>query len=96
MKHYLKNLFLALTGSTPFLVELEEAKEQLGKSAENMSAIQNQLYSALEKWESATYEVESYKKDVRGYQQLTENLRERIADKDRLIAALEEELSNKK
>jgi hypothetical protein len=53
------------------------------------------LYSALEKWDKATKNWESSLAQVRSLQQLTENLRERIADKDRMIAQLEEELSKK-
>lgn len=95
MKQYLKNLFLALTGSNPFQVELEEAKQQLEKAAENMSAMQDQLYAALSKWEGAMYEAESYKNSIKGYQVLTENLRERIKEKDGLIKELQKTFDEK-
>ena len=95
MKQYLKNLFLALTGSNPFQVELEDTKQQLEKAAENVSALQDQLYSALEEWEHEAKMLEESQKREAGLQQLTENLRERIADKDRMIAKLEEELNKR-
>jgi chromosome segregation ATPase len=95
IKRYLKNLMKALFGLDPYQDEVDVLKEQLEKSAENMSAMQDQLYSALEKWDKATKNWESSLAQVRSLQQLTENLRERIADKDKMIAQLEKELSKK-
>lgn len=83
----------ALFGLNPFKEEVDTLKEQLEKSAENMSAMQDQLYSALDKWNEATKNWESALVQVKSLQQLTENLRERIADKDKMITQLEAELN---
>ena len=95
MKQYFKNLWLALTGRNPFQEELDEAKGQMKKAAENLSAMQDQMYSALEKWDGEAKLLAQSQKQVASLQQLTENLRERIADKDKMIAQLEEELNKK-
>ena len=95
MKYYLKNLFLALTGNNPFQIELKETKQQLEKAAENMSAMQDMYYKALENWTQAIKTLEASEKRCGSLQQLTENLRERIADKDRMIAKLEKELNKR-
>ena len=65
------------------------------KAAENLSAMQDQMYSALEKWDGEAKLLAQSQKQVASLQQLTENLRERIADKDKMIAQLEEELNKK-
>lgn len=81
MKQYFKNLVLAIRGRNPFAEEVADLKEKLEKAAENVSSLRDQLYAALEKWEAA-------KKSAASQQQLVENLRERIRDKD---AELEEQ-----
>ena len=95
MKQYLKNLFLALTGSSPFLVELREAKEQLHKSAAHMTALQDMYYSALEKWEHEAKMLEESEKRAASLQVLTENLRERIKEKDGMLKELQKALDRK-
>ena len=95
MKQYFKNLCLVILGRNPFQEEVDTLKKQLEKAAENMRSLQDQLYSALEKWDEGTKKWEKSDAMVTGLLQLTENLRERIADKDRMIAQLEEELSKK-
>lgn len=92
---YMKNLMKALFSLDPYRDELEEAKEQTRKSAENMSAMQNQLYTALEKWDHAVTCYEEAEKRAMSLQVLTENLRQRIAEKDKLIKELENELNKK-
>lgn len=89
MKQYLNNLFLALTGSSPFREELEEAKRQLEKATCSMSALQDQYCTALEKWDDCQQELEQTRATLRsaeklndGSQALIENLRERIREKD--------------
>ena len=92
---YLKNLIKALFGLDPYRAELEDAREQLRKSSENMSDMQNHIYSALEKWDQAVARHEEAEKRAISLQVLTENLRQRIAEKDRLIKELENELNKK-
>ncbi len=84
MKRYFKNLWLALTGANPYSDELQDAKEKLDKAADNVSALQNQLYAALEKWEQ-------YAKKTDDYEVLIENLRERIKEKDTLMERMKED-----
>jgi len=95
MKYYFKNLCLALAGSNPYLAELKDSRGKLQKAADNMAGLQNQLYSALEKWDSALKNLSKAEDQVKSLQQLTENLRERIKDKDKLIKELEKELDRK-
>lgn len=102
MKHYIKNLVLAICGRNPFAEEVEDMKEKLEKAGENVRGLQDQLYTALEKWneaqqllfESGRMVGERDKwlaekdRQMASQQQLVENLRERIRDKD---AELEEQ-----
>lgn len=81
MKRYFKNLVLAIRGRNPFAEEVEGLKEKLEKAGQNVSGLNEMYYSALEKWEAA-------EKRAASQQQLVENLRERIRDKD---AELEEQ-----
>lgn len=81
MKQYFKNLVLAICGRDPFAEEVADLKEKLEKAGENVSGLNEMYYSALEKWEAA-------EKRAASQQQLVENLRERIRDKD---AELEEQ-----
>ena len=73
MKRYFNNLWMALIGSDPFRDELQDAKDKLNKAADNLSAMQNQLYAALEKWEQSAKRIDDY-------EALIENLRERIKE----------------
>lgn len=92
---YLKNLIKALFGLDPYRDELEDAREKMQKSADNLSAMRNQLYVALDRWDSALARYEEAEKRAMSLQVLTENLRQRIADKDKLIKELENELNKK-
>ena len=80
IERYLKNLMKALFGLDPYRDELEEAKEQVRKSAENMKTMQDHLYAALEKWDNAVTEMEKSDALATSLQTLTENLRQRLAD----------------
>lgn len=95
MKHYIKNLVLAIRGRNPFAEEVADLKEKLEKAGENVRGLQEQLYAALEKWESAKRllslnkeRMEKRDNQIASLQTLVENLRERIRDKD---AELEEQ-----
>jgi len=92
MKRYLKNLLSALMGNNPYEAERDELAAKLGKAGENVRSLQDQLYAALEQWESVkrllTQDIELLAKrdsQIASLQQLVENLRERIADKDAAI-----------
>ena len=82
IKRYLKNLVNAFLGRDPYREELEETKEKLEKSAENMKAMQDQLYSALDKWNEVVKTSEDLSRQVESREKLIENLRERINEKD--------------
>jgi uncharacterized protein YeeX (DUF496 family) len=84
MKRYVKNLWLALTGANPYSDELQDAKDKLNKAADNLSAMRNQLYAALEKWEQSVKRTDDY-------EALIENLRERIKEKDTLMERMKED-----
>jgi len=93
MRRYFKNLLSALLGNNPYQADCDELRRQMEKSVENVRSLQDQLYAALEQWESAkqlmtTHRERLEKRDsqIVSLQQLVENLRERIADKDAAIA----------
>lgn len=75
MKRYIKNLWFAVTGSNPYQQELDEKDSQYNRTVENFTALQQQYFNALEKWEQA-------EKNACSLQQLVENLRQRIKEKD--------------
>jgi len=80
MKRYFKNVCLALMGINPFRQELDEKTSQYEKTADNLSALQKQYYTALENWDKA-------EKDASALQQLVENLRTRKKEKDAELEA---------
>lgn len=83
MKYYIKNLLAALRGKNPYQAERDDLADKLKKAGENISGLQDLYYNVVEKWETG-------KKQVESLQQLVENLRERIADKNAIIAKLQE------
>lgn len=84
MKQYFKNLLSALLGNNPYQTERDELRRQLEQAAENVEQLRNMYCAACEKWEQGD-------KQVASLQQLVENLRERIKDKDAVIAQLQKE-----
>ena len=78
MKQYFKNLLSALLGNNPYQAERDEMCRQMELAAENVQ-LRNMYCAACEKWEQSD-------KQVASLQQLVENLRERIKDKDDAIA----------
>ena len=78
MKRYLKNLFAALLGNNPYEAERDELRRQMKQAAENVERLRDMYCAACEKWEQSN-------KQVASLQQLVENLRDRIKDKDASI-----------
>jgi molybdopterin converting factor small subunit len=78
MRRYLKNLLAALLGNNPYLAERDELAEKLEKAGENVRGLNELYYNMVERWETE-------QKQMASLQQLVENLRERIADKDAVI-----------
>lgn len=91
MRHYFQNLITALLGSNPYQKELDDVREKYGKTAERVGQLEDMYYKSLEKWEEAGRQGEEASKQLAGYQTLVENLRDRVAEKDALIAQLKEE-----
>jgi len=79
MKRYLKNLLSALLGNNPYQAERDELRRQMEQAEKNMEQLRDMYYTACDKWEQGD-------KQVASLQQLVENLRERIKDKDAVIA----------
>lgn len=84
MRRYLKNLLSALLGNNPYQAERDELLRQMEQAAENVERLRDMYCAACEKWEQGD-------KQVASLQQLVENLRERIADKDAVIDQLQNE-----
>lgn len=78
MKRYLKNLLSAMLGNNPYEAERDDLTAKLEKADENVRGLNELYYNVLEKWETE-------RKQVASLQQLVENLRERIKDKDAAI-----------
>ena len=85
MKQYFKNLLSALLGNNPYQAERDELAAKLAKAGENIHGLNELYYNVLEKWEQSD-------KQVASLQQLVENLRDRIADKDAVIEQLQHHL----
>lgn len=84
MKRYFKNLLSALLGNNPYEAERDELAAKLEKADENVRGLNELYYTLLEKWAAN-------KRQLASLQQLVENLRERIADKDAVITQLQNE-----
>lgn len=85
MKRYFRNLWLALTGSNPFRSELDEIRDKYEKTAAKVEQLSELYYNSLERWEKAEARTESVVKKLHDYENLIENLRERIVNKDILL-----------
>ena len=85
MKRYLKNLLAALLGSNPYEAERDELAAKLEQASDNVRGLQELYYNMVERWETE-------QKQMASLQQLVENLRERIKDKDALIGQYAVEL----
>jgi chromosome segregation ATPase len=85
MNQYLKNLLAALLGNNPYEAERDELAEKLAKADEHVHGLNELYYNMLEKWETD-------RKQLASLQQLVENLRERIKDKDAVIEQLQNDL----
>ena len=84
MKQYFKNLLSALLGNNPYQAERDDLAAKLEQAAENVERLRDMYCAACEKWEHGD-------KQVASLQQLVENLRERIKDKDAALDQLQKE-----
>lgn len=78
MKQYFKNLLSALLGNNPYQAERDEMAAKLAHAIQDVKQLRNMYCAACEKWGKSETQVASL-------QQLVENLRERIKDKDAAI-----------
>jgi predicted nucleic acid-binding Zn-ribbon protein len=78
MRRYFKNLLSALLGNNPYEAERDELRRQMEQAGENVRGLNELYYNMVERWETE-------QKQMASLQQLVENLRERIADKDAVI-----------
>ena len=85
MKRYLKNLLSALLGNNPYEAERDELRRQMEQAGDNVRGLNELYYNMVERWEAE-------RKQMASLQQLVENLRERIKDKDAAIEQLQKEL----
>lgn len=84
MRRYFKNLLSALLGNNPYQAERDDLAAKLAKADENVRGLNELYYNMVERWEAE-------QKQTTSLQQLVENLRERIADKDAAIDQLKKE-----
>lgn len=82
MRRYLKNILSALLGNNPYEAERDDLAAKLEQAGENYRGLNELYYNVLEKWEAERRQIASL-------QQLVENLRERIKDKDAVIKQLQ-------
>lgn len=82
LKHYLRNLFLALLGRNPFRVELDELREHYLKTADNVATLTELYYKSQEALLNA-------RERIADGQRLVENLKSRIAENDNEIKRLQ-------
>jgi len=85
MKQYFKNLLSALLGNNPYRAERDDLPAKLEQAGDNVRGLQELYYNMVERWEAE-------RKQLASLQQLVENLRERIKDKDAAIEQLQKEL----
>lgn len=89
MKRYFKNLWYALIGIDPFKEELKRLRDQYEKAANNVRRLQVLYDKSLEEFEKTETAVEDY-------QNIMEGLRERIAEKDKMLSEFREMMKKKK
>ena len=75
MKIYLRNLLIAIFGRNPYRMELDYVRNEYNQAAERIGQLE-------QKEEEYCAKLIADKKRIAGYQNLTENLRDRITEKD--------------
>lgn len=81
MERYFKNLLIALLGRNPYQLELERKTNEYELTAEEVERQRDQIYLLEAR-------LATLQRDVQGFQNLTENLRKRVTDKDIAIDGL--------
>lgn len=93
MKQYLRNLCLALCGNNPYQMELADVRGKYEKTAERVTGLQELYFKGVELYDAVSRHVAELEKLVadgkeqeKGLQRLIENLRDRVAEKDGVLA----------
>lgn len=81
MGAYFKNLATALLGRNPYQLELDRVREEYEKTAEQVRLL-DVLYGKVQK-------------KLSDYEQLIENLRKRIIEKDQLMASVKRDFQER-
>ncbi len=99
MKQYVKNLWVALLGRNPYEMELSELQRKYEKATENVSGLQELYCNCVETYDAFRKKVAELEGAVKqskvreeSLQQLVENLRLRLADKEHEIALFRKHL----
>lgn len=81
---------MALSGSNPFRTELDELREHYEKAAENVQSLTDMYHKSLELQEMTKARLQEMQtamdRKILDYQALTENLRQRLEEKDAMIS----------
>ena len=91
--HYLKNLLTALCGRNPYQIELDKMREQYEQTADRVETLSDMYYSVQQKKSEADAMLSEYARKLTDYQTLVENLRERVSEKDAMIARMKEDFT---
>lgn len=82
MKRYFCNLLIAILGKDPYQEELNKVKLEYDKTAQAVEHLRKQYYGLLDTKAATEQDVKRLEESVKAFQNLTENLRQRITDKD--------------
>lgn len=85
MKYYFKNLLLALLGRNPFRLELDKVKQEYALTAKRVWELDEIRYKLEAKMAETYSQMEATGRKITDYQNLTENLRKRVTEKDILL-----------
>jgi len=87
MKHYFKNLLIALLGNDPYRMELERVKKEYGQTAERVRQLDDAFLNAKE-YEAKTEEL------VREYEKMTRDLSLMLSAKENELEKKQGEISS--
>lgn len=98
MKQYLTNLTQALFGRNCYRTELDELRSHYEQAADNVKSLTDEYYKCTEKLEAAEIRLaeteRAFDEERRGYQTLTENLRDRIRYYEEYTAECQKEITS--
>lgn len=77
---YLRNLFIALLGKNPFLIEYNKVQEEYDLTAKRVGELEESLAQRTERLAEAWKDAGALRGQVSDLQRLVENLRQRLAE----------------